>query len=156
MSFSGTLGLAACTCLMQSCSRVCLSVSFMRGLASGGGAASTCGAVLVGASGGGLVCCAIARVAAASVPSANTARFTVHLLRCTKQPRHALRAALSERAYSFSSQSRMGLHVRTRQHVVARQRHALANDVPPHWSSRAVQRRWCIPMSGDTRGDAMR
>src|SRR5690242_16974477 len=111
MSFSGTLGLAACTCLMQSCSRVCLSVSFMRGLESGGGAVCSCGAVLVGGSGGGLVCCAIARVAAASVPSANTARFTVHLLRCIKQPRHALRATLSERAYSSFLTARMGAYV---------------------------------------------
>ena len=82
MSFSGTFGLAACTCVTHLVIRVCLSASLMRALEFAGGAVCSCGVVLVRGSAvlGGFVCCAKATVAAASAAKASAARFTAHLL----------------------------------------------------------------------------
>jgi hypothetical protein len=82
MSFCGTFGLAACTCVTHLFIRDCLSASLIRALEFADGAVCSCGAGLVrGSAGvGGAVCCARATVTVAIAAKADAARFTVHLL----------------------------------------------------------------------------
>src|SRR5215469_10929756 len=90
MSFCGTFGLAACTCVTHLFIRACLSASVRRALEFADAVVCSCGAGLVrGSAGvGGAVCCARATVAAASAVKADAARFTVHLLSPWQHTKH--------------------------------------------------------------------
>src|ERR1700741_474658 len=82
MSFSATLGVSACTCFVEFIIKVCLSASLMCAPQFARGAGRSCGVLLIRGSDavGGVVCCAMARVAADSAAKANAARFMVHLV----------------------------------------------------------------------------
>src|SRR5215469_506678 len=125
MSFSGTFGLAACTCVTHLFIRACLSASLMRALELAGGVVCSCRSGLVrGSAGvGGVVCCARATVAVASAAKADAARFTVRLLSQWRHTNHLPRTDAIGDSLHRASHPVTAHRTRHATADVARQRH---------------------------------